>query len=215
MRKPSILAVAALALLGVALAGNHAFGRLPLTRLRVVPVAEFPRQVGGWTAKADRPLDAETRKALPTASVLDRVYLSRSGMPLNLVLVSAGNYKDFHDPNVCFPSQGYQLGEETTCRVGGRGMSEMVARKEGSGIAVLFWLEGDQLPGVPNTSLWGKISGLRRLVTREQGQTLFVRVTAPEGPEARGEMRAFAQAILPSVRALLRSGAPTGGEGRA
>jgi EpsI family protein len=181
---------------------NHIVGRLDLAKPHLLPVETFPRQIGDWRAGPDTPLDPEVQKALSTARVVQRVYTNSVGESVELLLLSANDYKDFHDPTSCFPGQGWTLMDRHTMEINGQTVNRMIAARENKQqVEVVYWLPGNYIPQAHGLVLQ-KALAIRHLVTKEESQSLFVRLTAPVQDGQDRSILAFAKQCLPLLHAL-------------
>ena len=192
MSKPSILSVVCLVLAVCALAANHSVGRIETGTLRKLPVGQFPKRVGVWTMVVEHPTDPEVQKTIPTAVIVDRVYQNQNGEQVNLTLLTATDYSDFHDPNICFPGQGFTLTEArvtTICAQEGR---LMTAEREGLRQRVFYWWSGRAAVDTTyGRDQMGKLLALRDKFISAQGHSLFVRIIVPDGDKGVAMMKDF------------------------
>lgn len=208
MQGPKILSLVGLVMVVGVLAASHALPRLPEPVTHRVPVDSFPRQVGEWKADEDAPVDPEVQKVIPTAKIVTRTYHGPVGETVELTLLSAERVQDFHNPNECFPGQGWQLSERREAPLGGRTFNVMGAEKDGVRHDVYYcWIgSGDlhQSSGVTAalSAVRNKVFG--RLMDRHDGMSLFVRVISSQDPRSRQDAQAFIGQLMIPVDAMLR-----------
>lgn len=203
MQNTKILPLIGLALVGAAITANHAFGRLPMATMRRLPVEQFPRAFAGWKGGADYPTDPEVVRKLPTAKIVNRDYRRADGRQVNLLLLTATEYADFHDPNWCFPAQGFRLSAVREITVAGQSARSMTAERDGAKLDVVYWWNGKVVTEVKwGREQIGKLLTLRNKLTNEQGQSLFVRLVTPAAPESGKLLREFAILAQPEMRKI-------------
>lgn len=202
MQNTKILPIIGFGLALAALIANHAFGRLQPAQPHLLPVETLPRQLGGWTAGPDRSLDSSIRKILPTARIVDRIYTNRSGESVDLLVLSAADYKDFHDPNICFPGQGFTLSDQKTATIAGQTIDTMMAARGADKMDVYYWLAGDAVESVPQGLPLEKVLAVRNLMLKTQGQSLFVRLIAPHDAQSGAALADLTRQLLTPLRAM-------------
>jgi len=203
MHKAQVLAVVSVIMIAVAFTANHAIGRLQTDTLRRLTVEGFPKKVGGWTMTEDRPTDAEVQQTIPTARIVDRLYEDTRGRMVNLTLLTATDYADFHDPNICFPGQGFTLGPREHVTIAGQRGALMTAERDDTRLRIMYWWSGRAAIDTKyGREQMGKILAVRDRLVGQQGHSLFVRVLVPEDAKAMDTIRDFLQACGPALSAL-------------
>ncbi len=181
---------------------NRTVPRLTTAALHPTPIAAFPREVGGWSGSPDR---SGNTPLLPSATIIDRTYQNTQGQQIALMLLTAHDYADFHDPNICLPSQGFTLGDIHKVPLGSTGESAFVMRAtlRQQKIDVLYWWPGQaRLETGYGYDQWGKLLAVRDRLTGEQGKSLFVRLMAPADDHSEQMLAQAAAAWEPSLVAL-------------
>lgn len=208
MQKNSFLVVVGLVMVGAAALANAVMGRLDFPQPRLLPVENFPRQIGEWSGGEDRPVDPAIRKKLATARIVDRLYTDAAGKTVALLLLSATDIKDFHHPRVCFPGQGWRLEEPRILTYRGRQINTMVVSREGEELSVwYFWFTAEHPPTLPENHPLRPLYDLRMKVVPEiERATLFVRLIAPKSPDNDLPLRSFLDAIWEPLRSLRANG---------
>lgn len=185
---------------------NRAVPRLSTAALHPTPIAAFPHTLGGWTSGADR--DGST-PLLPSATIIERTYQNTQGRQFALLLLTARDYADFHDPNICLPAQGFTLGAIRKVSLGSTGDSAfmMTATLRDQKIDVLYWWPGQaRLETGYGYDQWGKLLAARDRLTGEQGKSLFVRMMATHGPQSEQMLTQAASSWEPTLVALRNKG---------
>jgi EpsI family protein len=209
MQKSKIFALISFVMVLTALAADHTIGRLPLLAARKAPVERFPKHIQGWTAGPDNPVDPEIQKTLATATVVDRNYTNPSGQSVQLLLVSASQGNDVHNPMICFPGQGWQITDRRTIRVDSQDATVMTAKLDETRLCVLYWIS-DAEPSPQEESPWLRnLRTIRRwFVTADEGRSLLVRVTAPGDAQNNAPVISFVKDASEPLRELIRAITP-------
>jgi EpsI family protein len=203
MPKNTILAVTGLVMVVATFGANHAVGQLKTAVLRRLPVETFPKKIGDWTCITEQPSDPKVAAVLPTAHIVDRVYRDARGREVNLLLLTATDYADFHDPNICFPAQGFTLSPAASATVAGQTGRLMTAARDNSKLQVMYWWSGNA--GSDTTygrEQVGKLLALRDRLTGKQGQSLFVRVITSDTPGTDDALNTFVTQSAPALKRL-------------
>jgi EpsI family protein len=204
MQNTKVLSLTCFALVLVALVSNHALGRIEIIKPRLLPVETFPRTIGDWKAGKTLPVDPTVQQVLKTARLEQRNYTRSDGKVVDLLLLTAADYADFHDPTVCFPGHGWQLSNRRPISVDGQTINMMYAthKDDGKTQTVYYWLVGNYVAQVPHSLSLQKFNSIRRAITGEDGQSLFVRVIASGEKEGEQTASEFTRAIMPALRQL-------------
>jgi len=189
---------------------NTTTGRMEIAQLRLLPVETFPRKIGEWQAGKDREIEEDIRNVMPSAKIIDRSYTNDTGQQVQLLLLSATETGDFHNPHTCFPSQGWNLGNFREIRVNGQTIKAMTAEQDAERVNVLYWRTGYYEPPLPRNPLLRALYGLRvRLIGKEEGMSLFVRVIAPDSERSNRALMDFVEKIQAPLQVLKASGNQT------
>ncbi|MCC6484195.1 MAG: EpsI family protein [Armatimonadetes bacterium] len=192
MSKPAIFSVVCLIMATVALAANRGIAPVESDTLQRLPVEKFPKQVDTWAMVDDRPTDPEVQKAVPTARIVDRIYQDKNGRLINLTLLTATDYADFHDPNICFPGQGFSLTQERHREIAGQPGRYMVAQRQDVRQQVFYWWSGGAAVDTKyGRNQMGRLLALRDRLMGHEGQSLFVRLIADDSVEGQAAMKDF------------------------
>lgn len=206
MQNARALSITAICLTAAAIALNAAVGQIPLLVTRQVPVAQLPHTIGTWSGGADRAVDPEIQKKLPTATLVDRVYTATDGRSVQFLLVSARRSDDIHQPTVCLPSQGWHLSDQHTINFHGQPISVMTASLDGNDMRVYYWYSNAD----PNA---GRESRSMRLVRRlrsylvptDEGRSLLGRLIVEQPSNADRTATGFLEAAWPEIEKLVRA----------
>jgi EpsI family protein len=202
MQKPSVLAVMAAAMMLTALIANHAVGRLQVPKPRIVPVDQFPRQIGKWKAGEDIPVDSRIQAFIPTAKIVERPYSDDLGRTISCTLITASDVVDIHNPNICLPGQGWDLSDKRLIHMGNQAINTMVAAQDGQKYNMWYWWVGDSVGTVPGSQTISKIFKIRELIMKEHVETLSVRLFGPHSAVGDAAIQEFGAAILPHLKAI-------------
>lgn len=210
MQNAKVLPVIGLLLLWMAVAATYALPRLPIPQVHKVAVETFPRQIGEWKAEsADKPVDAEVQKKIPTATIVTRDYSKPTGQKVELLLLSADRRADFHNPNECFPGQGWQLSDHREVQIGGQRFNYMTAEQGGIKMDICYAWLGKLDVEKPHNAYQKNLYTLREkifssVMDRADGMSLFVRTMVPSNEQGRQAIREFVGQIETPIYALLR-----------
>ena len=202
MPKPPVLPLVCFLLAALSAAANRAVPRLSSVVLRAAPIASFPKSLGGWTCVDEKTADTPV---LPTAHIIERSWRDRHGHGVQSLLLTARDYSDFHDPNVCLPLQGFVLSPLRVVRLPGTQQDAFVltAARRAERQQVLYWWPGQPtLRSGAGRDQWGKLLALRDRLTGETGHSLFVRLMCPADGSSEARLTRTAAAWQPSLSAL-------------
>lgn len=200
MHNAKILSSSALIMVVASLLASRAIPRYEQPQSTPLPIEGFPRKVGDWTGGPDRPTPPAVQEMLSKATIVDRIYTRPGGDAVNLTLITSSRVEDFHDPRSCFPGQGWDLRGVHVEQVEGEQVTAMTAVQGEETLDVLYW-QTARAPE-PVGGLIARARRLRNSLGGSQGQSLFVRVTAPRGAHPFQTVRAFVHAITPPLRTL-------------
>jgi len=211
IKRHSWLAVSCLGVVfGVAVL-EYAAGPIPVPHPRRLPVDTFPARLGAWQGGAIAPVDPEIQARLRTSAIMDRVYTTDTGRSADVMLVTASDNLDIHNPKDCFPSQGWRLSNSRDKVIAGQTVTMMDAQLDTQDMTVLYWTTGVYTPPPPRFALARQALVLRdKIVPRHESVSLFVRLMVPRRAGADEEVSALAAQVLPPVRALVDAQRKTG-----
>lgn len=177
--------------------------RLAVPRPEALNVQAFPRKIADWQAGPDRKVDPELADRLTTATIVERDYRNLAGKDIDLLLVTADRDQDIHDPGLCLPAQGWEMGKPQVLRYGAQRVNSVDIQQDGARYLVLYWMAGYQAPVRPQSRFLVPFVRLRsRLVGYHEGASLLVRLVARE--EDRATLDKFAAEVMPDIAALRR-----------
>ncbi len=185
---------------------QYGVGPLPVPKPRRLAVETFPGRLGNWQGGAIAPVDPDIQARLPTSSIMDRVYTSGADRTADVMLVTASDSLDIHNPKDCFPSQGWRLTNSHDKVVQGQTVTVMDAQLDDQRMKVLYWTTGTFTPPPPHSALARKALSLRaKIVPNHMVVSLFVRLMVSQGPQAEEEITQLAGQMMPPVHSLLLS----------
>ena len=180
-----------------------------------------PGRVGHWEVVAEERLDAEVLRVISPDGYLLRRYEGPGGAPIWLyvgIYAGAGNSRSAHDPETCYPAQGWEIVESEVVSVQLPGGSERLearllrAHKEALHEEVLYWFQA--------AHRWPRRPAIEQLLRIRdaaygQPQYAFVRLSAATAPGMTLEpgLIAFAGHVAPAIRRSVeqvRSESPRG-----
>ena len=174
----------------------------------VVPIPALPTEVGPWRAVAEDRLDAEVLAMIEPDAYLMRRYEAPGRTPLWLYVAlyagRAGYGKGAHDPEVCYPAQGWEILQSDLFDVPLADGDMLLTRhlETHQGLAkesVLYWFQ----PARRWPARAAREQLLRVLdASRGQPQYAFVRISGPSdgGPTAVRDLAEFTAQIAASIR---------------
>lgn len=209
MQNTKILSLMAPVLVGATLISNYVLGRVQNKPIRHLPVEAFPRTLGRWVAKKDHVIDPEVQKKLPSAHIVNRLYEGENGQQIDVLLLSATEYTDFHDPTWCFPGQGFTVSKPEGFSIGSQAVRMITAERGGSHVRVLYWWTGN----VTTDYSYGRkqISSVLELKNRlfaGRISALFVRLIVADTPGSKEGLIRFYQQIAPELQTLEKQQPP-------
>jgi EpsI family protein len=180
-----------------------------------LPPAFLPREMGPWVAAEDRRLEAEALEMVAPDAHLLRRYEAPGRSPVWIYLglyARRGSYKKAaHDPEVCYPAQGWEVVGSRSVSIDLDGADPQILRAKlleaHHGLdreAVLYWFQpAGRWPAV------GAVEEILRVGDAVNGtsQYAFVRLSTPYGDDASAahDLLEFARLLAPSVRARVDS----------
>lgn len=204
MNKSNRLTIVGLAMIAAVAAVELVAGRIAVGQSRALPIATFPRVIGGWVAGPDRPVDPDLQQRLADSRMVERVYTNhRLGASVDLLLLTSSNLDDFHDPTICIMSQGWSVQSARTVNVANQPATCIIASNEDHTIKTLYWLLGDYAPARAKTPAEKRLYAIRHfIVRRDEGTCLFVRMIANDNPLGDRAFADFIDATRDSIRSL-------------
>ncbi|MGI4788513.1 MAG: EpsI family protein [Janthinobacterium lividum] len=181
-----------------------AVGPLPVPHPRKLAVETFPSRLGSWQGGAIAPTDPDIQARLPTSAIMDRQYSTSSGESADVMLVTASDNMDIHNPKDCFPSQGWVLTNNRDKMIQGQTVSLMDAQLDDQKMTVLYWTTGVYMPPPSPYPFVQSVLKLReKVVPRHEAVSLFVRLMVPQNSNSDEAITDLAKQVLPPVQSLL------------
>lgn len=165
-----------------------------------------PRTLNGWQSR-DIAVDPEVSDLLRADFNVQRVYTHPQGFA---VFVYVGYYgterggAPEHTPDVCYPSQGWEIEENETLFVGdtqnGFSVREFIVERDDSRRLVHFWYRTESATGFTST-ITLRLRHFWSRLTENRGDGALVRVSTVlakgdrDGSLGRGRLLSFDQAI--------------------
>ena len=206
MQNTRVLALSCCVMVFGVAALEYGVGPLPVPQPRRLAVETFPARLGLWQGGAIAPVDPDIQARLPTSSIMDRVYTLGADRSADVMLVTASDNLDIHNPKDCFPSQGWRLTNSHDKVIQGQTVTVMDAQLDDQKMKVLYWTTGTFTPPPPRSLLAKKALSLRaRLVPSHEYVSLFVRLMVSQGPQAEEEITQLAGQVLPPVHSLVQA----------
>lgn len=191
---------------------DYGLGPMAVAVPHQLPVDSFPSRIGTWQGGAIAPVDPDIQARLPTSKIMDRVYTNRAGREADVMLVTASDNLDIHNPLDCFPSQGWKLTNLRQQIVGGQQVNVMDAQLDDQKMTVMYWTTGYYEPPASPHPFVRSVSALRtKILGRRQADSLFVRLMVPANSQSEEALTQLAAQVLPPVQSLLDAG-KRGGE---
>jgi EpsI family protein len=181
--------------------------------VRLAPVGEgLPPRIEEWQLESDAPLDPEVLALIAPDSYAMRYYEAPERTPIWLYVAlyggRAGYSKGAHDPEVCYPAQGWEVVRSRGVAIpvgdGATLHATEIELAQGSNREIaLYWFQPAQRwPAAPAPEqllrVFDAIAG--------RPQYAFVRLSgrlAADGPPGARDLADFARAIAPGVRAAV------------
>lgn len=175
------------------------------------PRLDLPAHIGDWHRTTEERLEADVFSSVqPDAYLLQR-YEAPNRSPIWLYLAvylgRAGYGRGAHDPEICYPGQGWEIVHSDALSVTVPSGEELVVRalkvqRVQAHETVLYWFQpSDRWP------VNGALEQLMRLIdaTRGRARYAFVRLSARsgDGSGAAADLRDLAARLAPEVRGAL------------
>lgn len=111
-----------------------------------IKVADFPMQIGGWTAK-DIPLSERDYEILETRNLIMREYKNKKGEAVYLYIIySEDNRKVSHPPEVCYLGSGLTIVDKSIIQLTNAiRATKMLAEQANSRQLVVYWFKAGKL----------------------------------------------------------------------
>jgi EpsI family protein len=176
------------------------------------PLANFPSQIGEWQSGGEEPLDDDVLQVLGVDEYVNRTYVDRAGLPLNLYIgyyASQRQGSTIHSPQNCLPGSGWQPVEASRIQLtaGGRTfpVNRYVIEKSLRRQVVYYWYQGRGriVANDYANKFWLMLDAAR--LHRTNGS--LVRIVVPQPPQQPGvadrAAAEFSRGIAPRLTAYL------------
>ncbi|MCC6483587.1 MAG: EpsI family protein [Armatimonadetes bacterium] len=181
----------------------------PELQNKLEPQRIIPSDFRDWRGDDVDVSDVPIEEQLAPQAFLMRDYTRGDSAPVTLCLVYnyARRSRSFHDPQVCYPSQGYQLEDRGTqvLHLNGRTVNANVveATRNSQGYLVVYWyLSGESAVDFSGSRQGDLKTAIMSRLKRTVGVSSMVRVSAPiYGSEelTRGQLVSFLQDFYPKI----------------
>ncbi len=181
----------------------------PELQNKLDPQGIIPSDYQGWQGQDIDVTDVPIEEQLAPQAFLMRDYNRGDSSPVTLCLVYnyARRSRSFHDPQVCYPSQGYQLEDRGIhdVRLDGHNIQAnvMEATRNAQSFLVMYWyLSGDRAVEFTGSREGDFKTAILSRLKRTIGVSSMVRVSAPvygTEEQTREELIAFLQDFYPRI----------------
>src|SRR5271167_1555728 len=177
------------------------------------PLSDFPKQIAGFKAFADWPLEQRFIDSLGVTDYLNRGYFSPSEGQLGLYIGYFRTQRtgaSIHSPKNCLPGAGWQPTVSETYQLAladGRKVpvNLYVIRKDLDQQIVLYWYQSHGR--VVASEYWGKFYMVADAIRLNRTDAALVRITAPvrngDVAAAQNQAIAFAQQVAVDVEQVI------------
>lgn len=175
MQKSTVLTLIALSMVLATLAFCRA--RRPMqSETHLLNVDAFPKQVGQWHSVEEIKQKPEILAALPSAHIMERVYQGPGGRKADILLLTATDDQDFHEPTWCLPGQGWAINERKLVPLAGERANLMAVTQENQSNQLTYYWVKCYNPDAPKPgTLLERVYRMRRIFNHESF-SLFVRI---------------------------------------
>lgn len=193
----------------------------PTDKTRVsTEFAEIPLEFGDWVIFSDTGFDDETKRLLPSSSLMYRWYEHEEvDVKVGLAIVYGVDLGNFHQPEICLEGQGWrgQTRRMVKIRDDAAGstfdaMSMVMEHSEQGRVAWLYWFMSE---GATSTSLGNYKTRVmvNRLMLKKLEPSAMIRLSAPvtnTDEESESYLIGFAESVLPYLKKEFYAGAESG-----
>ncbi len=177
------------------------------------PLADFPKEVGGYATMAEIPLDDQTLDILKVTDYLNRVYYAPGKGELGLYIGYFRTQRTgaaIHSPKNCLPGGGWQPVVATVYQLpiadGQKAPVNLyIIRKGLEQQLVLYWYQSHGR--IIASEYWGKFYMVYDALRLNRTDAALVRITVPFTEDGEGQARAralsFAQQITGDVDQII------------
>ncbi len=195
-------------LCALTLAGTKAVAPTKTGRV-TTDFSAIPFEFAGWTTLDDPGFDDESKRLLPSSSLMRRFYEhSDYDGAVELAIVYGADLGNFHQPEICLEGQGWRGQSSRMVRIKNTdgssfdAMSLIMTHEAQGRTAFLYWFMSE---GTISTSLGNYKTKVlvNRLMLREVHPSAMIRLSAPAAngdEDATKQLIGFADAALPFLK---------------
>jgi EpsI family protein len=171
-------------------------------------LAAFPRELPGWTALRDDPIEPDVLNGLGADATLSRTYRATDGSATAQLFVAwyqsqRGGRTQPHSPKVCLPGSGWEPVSKGLVRVGDMEVNRWVIANRQARDVVLYWY---QTPSRVVASEWAaKFWSMADALRYNRTDTALVRVVVPANGVGGQAASTAAVGFATAVRARLKN----------
>ena len=208
MSKFQLHALIMIVLCGLTLAGTKAVA--PTQKGRVTTdFSAIPLEFAGWIILDNPGFDDETKRLLPSSSLMLRVYEHSDHLVrTQLAIVYGADLGNFHQPEICLEGQGWRGQSKHLVRIKDadgsslNGMSLIMTHETQGKAAFLYWFMSE---GTTSTHLGNYKTRVlvNRLLLREVQPSAMIRLSASvadSDEDAVKQLVGFAESVMPFLK---------------
>lgn len=202
MQKSTTLTLAAFVMVMATLAFSNA--RRPMQgETRLLKIETFPKQVGAWHSVEEISQKPEVLAALPSAHILERVYEGPGGHKADVLLLTATDDQDFHEPTWCMPGQGWTITERKLVPLADQKANLMSVTQDNMSSQLTYYWVRCYNPDIPKPgTLLDRVYRMRRLFNHES-YSLFVRIIMSGQLSERPTLVKFSEQVWRDVQPIV------------
>jgi len=179
--------------------------------------ARIPLEFGHWVIYDDTGFDEETKRLLPSSSLMYRWYEhDEADVKVGLAIVYGVDLGNFHQPEICLEGQGWRGQTRRMVKIrdeeSGKTFDAMSMVMEHSAQGRMAWLYWFMSEGATSTSLGNYKTRVmvNRLMLKQVRPSAMIRISAPvtsTDEESESYLVDFAQSVLPYLKKEFYAGA--------
>ncbi|HSU59403.1 MAG TPA: EpsI family protein [Bryobacteraceae bacterium] len=168
------------------------------------PLQTIDRRIDGWVGREDPPLSGSVLESLRPTSYVSRTY-QKETKSLGLfvayyALTRPG--ESMHSPKNCLPGGGWEILESgfTDVQLGSKhvAVNKYLIEKSGERQLVIYWYQSKER--IVASEYSGKLFRAWDAISNGDTSGSIVRIVLPDRPDALGDARSFAEAVIPEVQ---------------
>jgi EpsI family protein len=173
--------------------------RLGIVDSAHVPLPELPSQIGAWSSTAFDFSKAEGFENYAGSHLGGRRYTNAKGQIIDVFLIGTGRFDQFHTPEYCYTSEGFDIVKEgqEVYRVAGHEIQAKRMRVENAANRqdVLFWFQnGDATAG---HRMLIKIAAMKQMLEGRRPEPLLLVRFSTALKDGHSPLDSFVPHILP------------------